>query len=245
MTISRVVCIAMAVSAAVCGQEREGGSRPGFGQGGFMRMSPILAAVDADHDGTISAAELKAAPAALKALDKNGDGQLTQEELRPAFARGGPGGTEGRGGPGETQAPSADELVKTLMAFDKDGDGKLSKAELPERMQGLFERADADKDGYLTAEELKKTAAAPRAEQAGRRGERAVGEGGRRMQRMDPASSALDADQDGTISAQEMKGATGALAKLDRNGDGQLTEDEVRPNFGGRGGQRPPREQQQ
>lgn len=203
-----------------------------------MRMSPILAAVDADHDGTISAAELKAAPAALKSLDKNGDGQLTQDELRPAFARGGSGG-----GPGATQAPSADELVKTLMAFDKDGDGKLSKPELPERMQGLFDRADADKDGFLTAEELKKTAAAPRAEQAGRRGEREGGEGGRRMQRVDPVTAALDVDQDGVISAQEMQGATAALAKLDRNGDGQLTEDEVRPNFGGRGGQRPPQEQ--
>lgn len=242
---ARVICIVLAVAAAY-GQERDGGQRPGFAQGGFMRFSPILAAVDADHDGTISAAELKAAPAALKTLDKNGDGQLTQEELRPAFARGGPGGMEGRGGgPGETQAPSADELVKTLMAFDKDGDGKLSKAELPERMQGLFDRADADKDGFLTAEELKKPASAPRAEQGGRRGEREGGEGGRRMQRMDPVTSALDTDQDGAISAQEMQGAAVALAKLDRNGDGQLTEDEVRPNFGGRGGPRPAQEQKQ
>ncbi|MGC4053174.1 MAG: EF-hand domain-containing protein [Paludibaculum sp.] len=240
---SRVLFVVIAVAAAGYGQEREGGQRPGFGQGGFMRMSPILAALDADHDGTISAAELKAAPAVLKGLDKNSDGQLTQEELRPAFGRGGP---EGRGGgPGETQAPSADELVKTLMAFDKDGDGKLSKAELPERMQGLFERSDADKDGYLTVEELKKTASAPRAEQGGRRGEREGGEGGRRMQRMDPVTAALDVDQDGVISAQEMQGAAAALAKLDRNGDGQLTEDEVRPNFGGRGGQRPPQEQKQ
>lgn len=211
-----------------------------------MRMSPILAVVDADHDGSISAAELKAAPAVLKTLDKNGDGQLMQEELRPAFARGGPGGMEGRGGGrGDAQAPSADELVKTLMAFDKDRDGKLSKAELPERMQGLFERSDADKDGYLTAEELRKTAAAPRVEQGGRRGEREGGEGGRRMQRMDPVTAALDTDQDGVISAQEMQAAAAALAKLDRNGDGQLTEDEVRPNFGGRGGQRPPQEQKQ
>jgi Ca2+-binding EF-hand superfamily protein len=57
-----------------------------------MRFDPILAALDANHDGTISAAEIANAPAALKALDKNGDGQLTEDEVRPAFGRGrGPG----------------------------------------------------------------------------------------------------------------------------------------------------------
>ena len=44
---------------------------------------PIVAAMDTDHDGTISAEELANAPESLKKLDKNGDGQLTPEELRP------------------------------------------------------------------------------------------------------------------------------------------------------------------
>ena len=57
----------------------------------MMRMDPILAAIDADHDGTISAAELKNAVAALKPLDKDNDGQLSGEEIRPAFGRRGPG----------------------------------------------------------------------------------------------------------------------------------------------------------
>jgi Ca2+-binding EF-hand superfamily protein len=42
------------------------------------------------------------------------------------------------------------------MANDKNKDGKLSKAELPERMQGIFARADANKDGFLTKAELTK-----------------------------------------------------------------------------------------
>ena len=65
-----------------------GGGRPG---GGMMRMDPILAAIDADHDGTISAAELKNAVAALKPFDKDNDGQLSGEEIRPAFGGRGPG----------------------------------------------------------------------------------------------------------------------------------------------------------
>jgi Ca2+-binding EF-hand superfamily protein len=52
---------------------------------------------------------------------------------------------------------------------------------------------------------------------------------------------AIDANGDGTISAAEISAASEALAKLDENGDGQLTDDELRPNFGdlpGRAGNR-------
>ena len=81
--------------------------RPG-GPGGFMRMFPLMAALDADGNGEISTEEIKAAPAALKKLDKNNDGKLTDAELLPSFpgvggsrggsVRGGRGGFGGRGG---------------------------------------------------------------------------------------------------------------------------------------------------
>ncbi len=45
--------------------------------------SPVLRALDADDDGILSAAEIKNAPAALLALDKNGDGQLGPKEMGP------------------------------------------------------------------------------------------------------------------------------------------------------------------
>jgi Ca2+-binding EF-hand superfamily protein len=41
-----------------------------------------------------------------------------------------------------------------MMAFDKNGDGKLSSEELPERMRNMLERADSNKDGFLTRDEL-------------------------------------------------------------------------------------------
>ena len=49
----------------------------------FMRFHPVLAALDADHNGDISSREIKRAPAALVTLDKNGDGRLTIDELLP------------------------------------------------------------------------------------------------------------------------------------------------------------------
>ena len=117
------------------------------------------------------------------------------------------------------------------MAFDKNKDGKLQKDEVPERMQGLFTRGDANKDGVLTQAEIRGMSQMQAAPQGG--GGRGEGRGGMRME---PVTAALDADHDGTISADEIRNSTAALKALDRNGDGQLAGDEIRPNFGrGRG----------
>jgi len=48
-----------------------------------MSYSPVLAALDTDHDTEISATEIQNAPAALKRLDLNGDGQLLPVEIAP------------------------------------------------------------------------------------------------------------------------------------------------------------------
>ena len=52
---------------------------------------PIIAALDANKDGVIDETEIANAPAALKTLDKNGDGKLTMDELLPPLPRRGPG----------------------------------------------------------------------------------------------------------------------------------------------------------
>mgnify|MGYP000750952178 CR=1 FL=1 len=63
-----------------------------------MRVLPIVTALNTDRNGEISSEEIEDAVAALKKLDKNKDGKLTEDELRPSFggSRGGFGG--GRGG---------------------------------------------------------------------------------------------------------------------------------------------------
>jgi hypothetical protein len=77
------------------------------------------------------------------------------------FSRPGPGG------------PSPDEMVKVLLEYDQNGDGQLRTDEVPERMQGLFARGDANQDGVLTQDELRKLAVADSAAaQRKERGER-------------------------------------------------------------------------
>lgn len=250
VAITAVLTGALAVGvAAGLAWAQERGQR-GPGPGG----SPLFQALDANHDGVIAADELSNATALLGSLDRNQDGALGVDEFRPAF---GPGGREGRGPrggrggePGETAPTSPDGLVAALMAFDANADGTLAWAEVPARMQGLFDRADADKNGQLTEAELKASASAQpdpggaaRGE-PGERGERGdSGGGGRRgrgpggAMRGDPLVTALDANRDGTIGVEELAGASASLKALDTDGDGQLSMEEVRPGSGrdGRG----------
>lgn len=67
--------------------------------------SPLMQALDTNHDGIIDANEIANAPAALKTLDKNGDGKLTPDELRPQRpprrgGQNGPPGPDGQRPPG-------------------------------------------------------------------------------------------------------------------------------------------------
>jgi Ca2+-binding EF-hand superfamily protein len=131
--------------------------RPGAGPGG-----PVLRALDADGDGEISASEIADAAKALAKLDRNGDGKLTREEIGP------PGGgdrpaarPEGR--PAAGGGAFAEEFLKRLQAADANGDKKISKEEAPDRLKENFDRADRNGDGQLDEAELKEMVARMRA----------------------------------------------------------------------------------
>jgi hypothetical protein len=84
MNMKRMYLIAL--TAAISTLALNAQDKPAEGQG-QRRGNPLIAALDANHDGEIDATEINNAPAALRKLDKNGDGKLTRQELR-AGARG-------------------------------------------------------------------------------------------------------------------------------------------------------------
>jgi hypothetical protein len=113
---------------------------------------PLRRALDADGDHVISSEEIANAASALKSLDRNGDGKLDREEMRPPMPPGmqrrpgppegrrgpPPEGSEGRGdfrgppgpdGP-RPEGPKPEMFVDRLMEFDADSDGKLDRSEL-------------------------------------------------------------------------------------------------------------------
>lgn len=130
---------------------------PGTGDGRRPPPPPPFAFFDADHDGTLSAEEIQNASTALTKLDKNGDGTLTKDEMRPPK-------------PGTGDTPPQ-------------GDGPQGPPP-----QG--------------------------------------------MRPVPPLIAALDTDKDGTISAEELKAASESLKTLDKNGNGALDREELRPPHG-------------
>src|SRR4051794_38945487 len=80
---------------------RDGEQRGPGGPEGRRPLPPIIAALDLNKDGVIDSEELAKASDSLKALDKNGDGKLTPDELHPPRPDGDrgprPGGPDGKG----------------------------------------------------------------------------------------------------------------------------------------------------
>ncbi len=132
-------------------ERREGGPRRGG--------SPVVAALDADKDGEISAPEIANAKVALLTLDKNNDGALTAEELhpaRPARPDGAPapdGARPPRDGAGPDGAGKR-PVPPVMAALDKNGDGSLDATEIAGASAALA-TLDKNGDGKLTREELR------------------------------------------------------------------------------------------
>jgi Ca2+-binding EF-hand superfamily protein len=116
---------------------------PGFGPRGHHRPPPlpIVTALDVNHDGVIDASEIANASAALKTLDKNGDGQLTADEYLP---------TRPADAPKDAPTPPTPPILKAL---DANGDGVISADEIANAPAAL-KTLDKNGDGQLTRDEF-------------------------------------------------------------------------------------------
>lgn len=122
----RLACVIGLGWCAVTAWGQEGPRRGG--PGGAMPggpPSPVIQALDTDRDGTVSAAELEKAASSLATLDRNGDGKLSPEELRPDFAgrrdREGREGREGAPARGPVSpAPAGEESMFASSPLPKD-----------------------------------------------------------------------------------------------------------------------------
>ena len=104
-------------------------------------VNPLFQAIDTDDDGELSPKEIAKATESIAKLDRNKDGIITEDEVRPP--------PPPRGRPQDARA-----MIDSVMRFDKDGDGKVTAKELPERMARMLEQGDANQDGSLQRSEV-------------------------------------------------------------------------------------------
>ena len=155
------------------------GGGPGGPRGGPRHRPPpmpLIMALDTNHDGIISAEEIANAPAALKTLDKNGDGQLTRDEYMPPR----PFGTNGVGRQDPPPPPRDDAnqagqgrphrpVPPIVAALDTNGDGIISADEIANASASLL-KLDKNGDGQLTQDELRPQRPPPPADGNGQNG---------------------------------------------------------------------------
>ena len=138
----------------------------------------------------------------------------------------------GAGGPHRYGAQNFPPPIAAVL--DTDSNGVLSEAEIAQAPSQLL-KLDQNKDGQLTAEEL-----CPGGFGRGGQGCRWGGKGQGRQACANGQKSVLlsllDTDKDGVLGSAEINGAPAALKVLDKNSDGQVTAEEIRPLPGcGRG----------
>lgn len=129
------------------------------GPGNFRPPNPVLMIFDGDQDGELSEKEIAEAVAALKKLDENEDGKITENELprppRPQFGGGPGGGRFGQGGNRPGGGGFNFNAEERMAEWDKNKDGFVDKDELPEQFADrMLERTDENKDGKISKEEL-------------------------------------------------------------------------------------------
>ena len=139
LILFKTVAVVFAVTFTLQAQPSRGGER---GPGGMRPIIPVMAALDENKDGMISIAEIQNAEKALTAIDKNGDGKIDGNELRPSFGApggfGGPGGrssSKGRGGRASDRGnePEMERIPPGKLDF-KDGVASIPGREMFEKL---------------------------------------------------------------------------------------------------------------
>jgi Ca2+-binding EF-hand superfamily protein len=175
----------------------QAGDQPGAGAKATTAPNPMFAALDANGDGIINARELRSAVAALKALDTDGDGNITLAEASP------PSGTIGE---------PAQMTNQMFTQSDKNGDGQLTAAEMPPGAARMFQSADRDGNGAINLNEFNAMMQAMQGQFGG-----AGGRGGNDSRSM---LQQYDRNGDGRLTPDEVPPQLGAMLQgADRNGD--------------------------
>lgn len=135
MLTALTATIVLGGAAASFADDKKGGKR---GERG-ARIN--FEEIDANSDGKLDFAEFSAPMVTrFETADADSNGTITEAEIETA--------RENNGGRGDRKG-------RFIKRVDVDENGEITKAELEVHSQKMFDRIDADKDGFATQEELK------------------------------------------------------------------------------------------
>jgi hypothetical protein len=126
----------------------------GHGRGHGPRGNPVVRLLDVDKDRVLAAAEIAAAPAALRTLDTNGDGSVSGDELHPQRGTGPRAGEDRPAPPAPPPGAAKRPFDPVMKALDANEDFSLSAAEIANAVVSLS-ALDLNKDGKLTEDEFR------------------------------------------------------------------------------------------
>lgn len=141
------VASAILLLFAVCSFAQQGnppgneGSVPGAGQAMQGMGQHFIQKFDKDNDGKVSKEEFLGPAEHFTRMDKNSDGFISADEIKP----GNPPRLGGEGPQGMGQF--------FIQKFDKNNDGKVSKDEFTGRPD-RFTHLDKNGDGFVSADEM-------------------------------------------------------------------------------------------
>ena len=183
------------------------------------RLKAAFEKIDADKDGGITPAEMKAAfIAKMKEMKAKHEAAMKARGCKPP------------------KMPSVADLIKKV---DKDGNGKVSKEECPKEHKAGFDKVDANGDGQVCEAELKAAIIAKMKamreshikkmrEMHAKRGEGHKHHHGHHRKPPCPAEiiKKLDTNKDGKVCKDEARGPMkDHFDKIDANDDGGVSAD--------------------
>lgn len=133
MGVAKAMIFSRPMMMLICAAALLGFSAPAGAADNF----PDIMSLDMNHDGKVSRQEFSSSKRSggiqrFERLDKNRDGYITKDDLRPV-----------------------------LQAMDADGDGKISRQEFigvsrdKKRAAAIFKVMDVNQDGYITKDDLR------------------------------------------------------------------------------------------
>lgn len=222
--------------------------RPGANRPNVMQTDPVLSALDRDQNKEVSTDELAAAPTALKKLDKNQDGKLSEDEVSPQR-----GERDGEGSqPRRRRGPGIMRMMKANAALDADQSGAIEEVEIKNAAPAL-KKLDGNSDGKLTEDEAGMNYMGPQNTGDAYSSAIPIEFGGQRqyvqllamtvagfaaadgklLWRYDKPANSMRINistpiyHDGHVFAASAYGAGGGLARLSKSANGEITAEEV------------------